>query len=251
MPVNADALEAGRDLSGKVALVSGATSGIGRAVAMRLASQGATVLVHGRDAARGIRVVEEIQLTGGSARFVAADLADPTAIAQLVGEAGAVDILVNNAGTVYFGPTAGLDADGFDRLFDANVRSAYLLAAGVAPGMAARGSGAIINLGSIAANGGFAAGAAYGATKAALQSFTRAWAAEFGAAGVRVNAVAPGPVLTPIQPAEESKELGQSTILKRPAQPEEIAAAVGFLASSDAAYITGATIAVDGGYSAL
>ena len=162
-----------------------------------------------------------------------------------------MDILVNNAGTVWFGPTSGLDATGFDHLFDANVRAAYLLTAGIAPGMGARGSGVIVNLGSIAASSGFAAGAAYGATKAALESFTRAWAAEFGPLGVRVNSVAPGPVLTPIQPAEESNALGQSTILKRPARPEEIAAVIGFLVSPDAAYMTGATVAVDGGYLAL
>ena len=244
-------VQAGRDLTGKTALVTGATSGIGRAVAIRLAGQGATVLVHGRDENRGVHAVEEIQLSGGSARFLPADLSDPVAIAGLVEAAGDVDILVNNAGTVWFGPTAGLNAAGFDHLFDANVRAAYLLTAGIAPAMAARGSGVIVNLGSIAASGGFAAGAGYGATKAALESFTRAWAAEFGPFGVRVNAVAPGPVLTPIQPAEESNALGESTILKRPAHPEEIAAVIGFLVSPDAAYMTGATVAVDGGYLAL
>jgi NAD(P)-dependent dehydrogenase (short-subunit alcohol dehydrogenase family) len=251
MPNTTDAVRSGNDLTGRIALVTGATSGIGRAVALRLASQGATVVVHGRDAARGVAVVEEIQLLGETARFVAADLTDPAEIVRLAGEVGDVDILVNNAGTAWFGPTAGLDAHGFDALFDANVRSAYLLVAALAAGMTARGSGVILSIGSIAADAGFAAGAAYGATKAALESFTRAWAAEFGPAGVRVNAVAPGPVLTPIQPAAESNALGLSTILKRPADPEEIAAVIGFLASPDASYVTGATVAVDGGYTAV
>ena len=168
MPNAADVLP-GRDLSGKTALVTGATSGIGRAVATRLAAQGATVLIHGRDSSRGVQVLEEIELTGGKGRFVPTDLLDPSAIAELIDDAGDIDILVNNAGIAWFGPSAELAADGFDRLFHANVRSAYLLAAGLAPRMAARGSGVIINLGSIAADGGFAAGAAYGATKASLE----------------------------------------------------------------------------------
>ena len=239
------------DLEGAVALVSGATSGIGRAVAFQLAAQGAEVIVHGRNAARGVQVQEEIELAGGRARFIAADLSDPDQIQRLKREAGEVDVLVNNAGTVWFGPTAALEPGSFDALFDANVRAAYLLVSALVPGMAERGRGAVVNLGSVAATAGFAAGAAYGATKAALESFTRAWAAEFGPFGVRVNAVAPGPVLTPIQPAEESNALGESTILKRPARPEEIANAIGFLASPSASYITGATIAVDGGYTAI
>ena len=161
------------------ALVTGATSGIGRATALRLASDGWNVVVHGRNAERGVGVVQEIEAQGGRARFVAADLNDVAAVRALVDEVGAVDVLVNNAGASWFGPTADLDEATFDDLFDGNVRSAYFLVAGIAPGMAERSSGSIINLASMAGQIGLAGGAAYGATKAALSSMTRSWAAEF------------------------------------------------------------------------
>jgi len=184
------------DLTGKTALVTGATSGIGKAAALTLADHGATVLVHGRDAERGTRVGHQIEQGGGHARFVAADLSDPAAVAQLAGEVGRIDILVNNAGSSWFGPSNELDTAGYDRLFDGNVRSAYLLTAALAPAMAGNGGGVIIKLASMAATIGLPGGAAYSATKAALVAMTRSWAAEYGGSGVRVNAVAPCPVFT-------------------------------------------------------
>jgi NAD(P)-dependent dehydrogenase (short-subunit alcohol dehydrogenase family) len=237
------------DLSGQTALVTGATSGIGKAAALKLAEHGATVLVHGRDASRGVGVVEQIELAGGHARFVAADLSNPAAIAQLAAEIGRIDILVNNAGSSWFGPSSELDIPTYDRLFDGNVRSAYLVTAALAPGMAGNGGGVIINVSSMAATVGLPGGAAYSATKAALVAMTRSWAAEYGAAGVRVNAVAPGPVFT--EGAKNTIALGETTLLKRAAQPEEIAETIAFLASPRAAYITGATIPVDGGRTAV
>src|SRR6266571_2200626 len=138
-----------RDLEGVSALVTGATSGIGRAAAEALARHGAEVIVHGRDAGRGSAVVDHITAEGGKARFVAADLTDPDQLDGLVDQAGTVDVLVNNAGFSWFGPTAELDVATFDRLFAANVRSAYFLVAALAPKMAARGSGSIISLGSM------------------------------------------------------------------------------------------------------
>ena len=150
--------------------------------------------MHGRNPERGAEVVREIEAQGGRARFVAADLNDLAAVRALVDEVGDVDVLVNNAGASWFGPTADLDEATFDDLFDGNVRSAYFLVAGIAPGMAKRSSGSIISLASMAGQIGLDGGAAYGATKAALSSMTRSWAAEFSHRGVRVNAVAAGPV---------------------------------------------------------
>ena len=235
----------------RTALVTGATSGIGRAVAVRLAGDGFHVLVHGRDAERGAAVVEEIEKDGGSAEFLAADLSDVPAIEQLAGAAGEVDVLVNNAGFSWFGPTADLPAEMFDALFAANVRSAYYLVAALAPKMAERGHGSIVNLGSMAGQIGLAGGAAYSATKASLAALTRAWAAEFSPRGVRVNTIAAGPVYTGGAVPERTTALGETTLLARAAQTSEIADVIAFLASPAAGYITGALIPADGGRTAV
>ncbi len=240
-----------RDLEGISALVTGASSGIGRAAAEELGRQGAEVVVHGRDAARGSAVADTITAGGGKARFVAADLTDPDQLDDLVDQAGTVDVLVNNAGFSWFGPTAELDVATFDRLFAANVRAPYFLVAALAPKMAARGSGSIVNIASMAGQIGLAGGAAYGATKATLASMTRSWAAEFSPSGVRVNAVAAGPVLTAGAAPERIEALGATTLLARAAQPAEIAQVIAFLASPKASYVTGAVIAADGGRTAI
>jgi NAD(P)-dependent dehydrogenase (short-subunit alcohol dehydrogenase family) len=236
-----------RDLEGKVALVTGATSGIGKAAAIQLAAQGATVIVHGRDATRGAAVVAEIENRGSSARFVGADLGEPAEALRLAREAGDVDILVNNAGFAWFGPSAELDAKTLDQLFAANVEAPYLLVSVLAPKMVARGDGVIINLASRAGTVGQPNTAAYGATKAALASFARSWAAEYGPAGIRVNAISPGPVYTNAAKRELFDSLGKTTVLGRAGQPQEIAEVIGFLASPRASYITGTNVAVDGG----
>jgi NAD(P)-dependent dehydrogenase (short-subunit alcohol dehydrogenase family) len=231
----------------RTALVTGATSGIGRAAAVRLAQ----VVVHGRNPERGAEVVREIEDRGGRARFVAADLNDLTAVRTLIQDVGDVEVLVNNAGASWFGPTADLDEATFNNLFDGNVRSAYFLVAGIAPRMAERSSGSIISLASMAGEIGLDGGAAYGATKAALSSMTRSWAAEFSPRGVRVNAVAAGPVFSTSEKAPLIENLGKTTLLGRGARVEEIAEVIAFLASDKASYLTGATVAADGGRTAV
>ena len=196
-------------------------------------------------------MVDTITAEGGKARFVAADLLDPVQVDHLADQAGAVDVLVNNAGFSWFGPAADLDVATFDRLFAANVRAGYFLVAALAPKMAARGSGSIISLGSMAGQIGLAGGAAYGATKAALVAMTRSWAAEFSPSGIRVSAIAAGPVLTNGAASARTEALGATTLLARAAQPGEIASVIAFLASPKASYITGAVIAADGGRTAI
>jgi NAD(P)-dependent dehydrogenase (short-subunit alcohol dehydrogenase family) len=236
-------------LRGQRAMVTGATSGIGRAVAVQLARDGAEVLVHGRDAVRGEATIQEITAAGGKSSFVAADLADAADVQWLANEAGDVDILINNAGIALFAPTAEFEVAAFDKMFASNVRAPFFLVATIAPKMAARGRGSIVSVSSMVAGIGLVGSAAYGATKASLEAMTRAWAAEYSPSGVRVNAIAPGPVYSPA--SRRSEALGETTPMHRASQPEEIAEAVAFLASPRASYITGTTVAVDGGRRAI
>jgi NAD(P)-dependent dehydrogenase (short-subunit alcohol dehydrogenase family) len=241
-----------KDLEGQRALVTGATSGIGRAVALQLARDGAEVVVHGRNAERGAETVQEITAAGGQASFVAADLTDAADVQWLASEAGDIDILINNAGISAFAPTAEFDPAVFDKMFASNVRAPFFLVAALAPGMAARGHGSIVSLSSMAGGVGLVGGAAYGATKASLEAMSRAWAAEYSASGVRVNAIAPGPVYTPTPSGPEFiSALGDTTPMQRASQPEEIAEVIAFLASPRASYITGTTVAADGGRRAI
>ncbi len=240
------------NLKGQRALVTGATSGIGRAVALQLARDGAEVLVHGRDATRGAETVEEITAGGGKASFVAADLGDAAEVQRLASDVGDVDILINNAGIALFGPTGEFDVSAFDKMFASNVRAPFILVAAIAPGMAARGRGSIVSVSSMSGGVGLVGGAAYGATKASLEAMTRAWTAEYSASGVRVNAIAPGPVYTPSPSGPEFiTALGETTPMGRASQPEEIAEVVAFLASPRASYVTGTTVAADGGRAAI
>jgi len=233
------------------ALVTGATSGIGRAVAKRLAADGMSVVVSGRNAQRGAETVGEIVGAGGRARFVEADLEDPAGIDRFAGEVGEIDVLVNNAGRSVWAPTEDLKVSDYDSMFASNVRAPFFLVAAFVPAMAAKGSGSVINIGSMAGSLGLATGAAYGATKAALASLTRAWTAEYSGRGVRFNTVAAGPVNTRPEARGRFDALAETTAMKRAAEPAEIAEVVAFLASPKASYITGATVAVDGGRTAI
>jgi NAD(P)-dependent dehydrogenase (short-subunit alcohol dehydrogenase family) len=236
-----------RDLQGNVALVTGATSGIGHATALQLAAQGATVIVHGRDASRGAAVVAEIEKSGGSARFVSAELDEPGEGLRLAEEVGDVDILINNAGFAWFGPSAKLDADTLDQLFAANVQAPYLLVSVLAPKMVARGGGVIIN---IASRAGIRRSGQHRRLRR-QQSSTGVSGPLLGGrirpGGVRVNAVAPGPVYTNAAEREVFDSLGETTVLGRAGEPQEIAEVIGFLASPRASYVTGTNVAVDGG----
>lgn len=237
-------------LRGSTALVTGATAGIGYAIAMQLADEGADVIVHGRNAERGAKTVRDIENAGGKARFIAADVSDADDVRRLAAAAGDVDILINNAGVYRFAPTVDTTDADFDDHFDTNLRAPYILVQKLVPGMVERGHGTVVNVTTVAASTPAAGAGIYGASKAGLELLTKLWADEFGAKGVRVNAAAPGPTQTP-GTAELSTELvealGRTTALGRTAEVDEIANAVTFLASPAASYVNGVVLTIGGG----
>jgi meso-butanediol dehydrogenase / (S,S)-butanediol dehydrogenase / diacetyl reductase len=250
---------AARLLDGRVAIVTGGGSGIGRAIAGRFGRAGARVAIVDVASAQAEAVASEIAATGGEARAMVADLAVIESAARVVDEAvaawGAVDILVNCAAISQGEGIIDLDAAVWDRNFAVDLRAPFLLMRAVLPHMTAKRRGAIVNIGSV--NGLMAFGEyPYSAAKAGLISLTQNAAVEFGPAGVRVNAICPGTVRTPIwrdrlaAAPDIFERLAQWYPLGRVAEPEEIAAAAFFLASDEASFITGATLVVDGGLTA-
>ncbi|WP_405164515.1 SDR family oxidoreductase [Nocardia sp. NBC_01499] len=245
-------------LTGRTALITGSTAGIGRAAALLLAEAGAEVIVTGRDISRGNDTVATITRAGGRARFLAADLTDLASLRALAEAAGAVDVLVNNAAVQPLSPAVSQDIDGFDAAIAVNLRAPYFLTAAIAPAMLARGSGSIVNISSMTATTAMAGFSVYTATKAAMEALTRTWAAEFSPSGVRVNAVSPGPtrteaVLTAVAEALGAggeAQLGELTLLGRMAEPREIAEVILFLAEDRSSYLTGAVLAADAGRTA-
>ena len=241
-------------MSGRTALVTGSTDGIGVAIARTLAAGGAQVIVSGRNAERGEQVVQSILDNDGGARFVGADLSTADGVRALAASAGPVDILINNAAMLVAPePTADVLEDIIDQTLAMNIKAVFLLTGLLAPAMVDRGSGAIVNIGSINGLLGMAHSALYSATKAAIHSLTKSWAAEYGPSGIRVNTVAPGPTITPIMAvhADRIQRIVDRAPSGRPSTPEQIAAAVAFLVSDDAANIHGATLSVDGGLTAI
>jgi NAD(P)-dependent dehydrogenase (short-subunit alcohol dehydrogenase family) len=241
-----------------VALVTGGTSGIGRAVANKLAQLGVHVIVVGRNAERGEKTVSEIRAAGGKADYIQSDLRDASSARDVASRAvelgnGHVDILINNAGVFPFGPTHETTEEVFESVYSVNVKVPYFLVAELAPLMAKRGKGAIVNVSTMVADYGAAGMSLYGSSKAAINLLTKAWAAEYGPRGVRVNAVSPGPTRTEGTDAmgEGLKQLAAQAPAGRPASADEIAEAIVFLATDRASFIHGARLAVDGGRTAI
>jgi NAD(P)-dependent dehydrogenase (short-subunit alcohol dehydrogenase family) len=243
-------------LDGKTALVTGATSNIGRAIAIAFGAEGAHVVVAGRNKERGDEVVEQIRAAGGRADFVAIDLDGSKKTADALADeatrllGGRIDVLVNNAGAISGGTTAGTDEATFDRVFAVNVKAPYFLTGAIAPAMVEAGGGAVINIGSWVARLGIPIGAVYSSSKGALETLTKAWAAEFGPAGVRVNTISPGVIHAP-DPDKDATHPAAVMMNGTPAgamgTPEAVAHAAVYLASDEAGFVHGAVIDVDGG----
>jgi 2-hydroxycyclohexanecarboxyl-CoA dehydrogenase len=245
-------------LDGRNALVTGGASGIGAATARRLAAEGARVAIADLDDARARDVAGEID--GLAVRM---DVADAESARAGVGAAedvfGPLDVVVNNAGTDRFAFFVNTDEALWDFVLGVNLRGTIAVTHAVLDGMQRRGSGAIVNVASEAGRVGSQGSAVYSAAKAGVIGFTRAVARESSRFGVRVNAVAPGPIETPLlnAAAEQLGELGErlkqgmiaATSMRRSGQPEEVAAAIAFLAGDDASYVTGQTLNVSGGLS--
>jgi len=240
------------------ALITGGTSGIGRSVANKLAALGIHVIVVGRNAERGQKTVAEIHAAGGKADFISSDLRDASSAREVARRAvelgdGHVDILINNVGIYPFGPTHETTEEMFERVYALNVKAPYFLVAELAPLMAKKGKGAIVNLSTMVADYGAPGMSLYGSSKAAINLLTKVWAAEYGPSGVRVNAVSPGPTRTEGTEAmgEGLEKLAAEAPAGRPATPDEIAEAIVFLATDRASFIHGAKLAVDGGRTAV
>ena len=244
-------------LNHQVALVTGSTSNIGRAIAIRFAAEGARVVVTGRDTDRGNSVREAIRADGGDATFLPHDLdGSVEGSRELAASAaniyGPIEILVNNAGIYPPGGTLAIDGATFDLIVGMNVKAPYFLTAALVPKMAAAGKGVVINLGSWGARLGIPAGTAYAASKGAMETLTRAWAAEFGPQGVRVNAISPGVTFDGASPvAALAGPMMETTPLGHLVAPEAVARAAVFLASDDASDIHGTGLDVDGGRSTV
>jgi 2-keto-3-deoxy-L-fuconate dehydrogenase len=247
------------DLSGKIALVTGAGSGIGRAIAERFAQAGARVIVADLSDTAGKETAANIAAARGSAEFVALDVGDENAVEKLAARVGALDILVNNAGIGHVGTTLQTTAADLDRLYRVNVRGVFNVSKAFLPAMLARRSGSIINMASVGGVVGIRDRLAYCTTKFAVVGLTKSMALDHAAEGVRVNCICPGRVETPFvqarlreyaDPRKAYEEMSATQAIGRMGRPEEVAAAAHYLASDESALVTGSALMTDGGWSA-
>jgi 2-deoxy-D-gluconate 3-dehydrogenase len=245
-------------LYGKTALVTGATSGIGEAIAIGLAQAGATVGVNGRATDRAAATCQQITDLGGQAIPLVADLTTVDACRQLVSDAhttlGRIDILVNCAGMNRRKPAVTVTEEDWETILNVNLRSAYFLSQAVQPIMAAQGGGKIINIGSVTNTYALDGVTVYGATKAGLAQVTRTMAIEWAPDNIQVNMIAPGFIQTPLTDAglfqneQRRRWLAARTPLRRPGKPQDLLGAALLLASPASDYMTGTTVTVDGGF---
>ncbi len=245
------------DLSGKVAIVTGSSRGIGRAIAIRMAQHGAKVVISSRKAEACEKVAAEIKQAGGEAIVVPCNVSDKAQLQALVDATvkqwGRVDVLVCNAAVnPFFGPSKDIPDDAFDKIMAVNIKSNHWLANMVAPGMAERGNGAIIIISSVGGLFGSNTLGAYGISKAADMQLARNLAVEWGPQNVRANCIAPGLVRTDFARAlwenpEIAKKATKGYALRRIGEPDEIAGAAVFLASAAGQFMTGQTMVIDGG----
>jgi 3-oxoacyl-[acyl-carrier protein] reductase len=242
-------------LADRVALVTGGARGIGRACATGLSGAGAAILVVDRLAQEAESVVRTIAESGGKAHALAADLSQTRHIAEIVEEAarvfGRIDILVNNAGILSEVPTEALTEEQWDRVMAINFKAVFFTTQAVVPWMIRGGGGAIVNISSLAARvGGIVTAADYASSKAGVIGLTRTLARQYGSSGIRVNAVAPGPIMTEMT-RHWSEEVRRDFIARIPlgrlGNAEDVARVVVFLAGPESAYLTGVTIDVNGG----
>ncbi|MGY1916147.1 SDR family NAD(P)-dependent oxidoreductase [Blastococcus sp. SYSU DS0973] len=245
-------------LSGRVAVVTGSSAGIGKAIARRLAVAGASVIVNSRSEERAEACAEEFRAQGLTVTPVAADVAEPEQISRLVEEATAVhgrlDILVNNAGIPSVAPASELSARDWNAVLSTNLTAPFLLAQAAYPTMAAQGQGVIVNISSILGHTAISGRVAYCSAKHGLEGLTKVLAVEWAPAGVRVLAVSPAYVSTALVEKTmaaggfDASALERRTPLGRLATPEEVAEVVAFVVSPAAAYLTGVSVPVDGGW---
>jgi 2-hydroxycyclohexanecarboxyl-CoA dehydrogenase len=244
-------------LAGRVALVTGAGSGIGRAIALRLAQDGAATAFSDLNPETARAAAETANAAGGRALALALDVTSATSVAQAVAaaerELGGIDLLVNNAGWDKVEPFLRSEPETWDRIIAINLKGTFLCCKAVLPGMIERGRGAVVSIASDAGRVGSSGEAVYSATKGGIIAFTKTLARELARHHINVNCVCPGPTETPLLASlsESNPRLGEALQRAIPwgrlGQPEEIAGAVAFLAGPDAAYITGQTLSVSGG----